>query len=61
MHGDGRKRLASAGEQAERFVLTRPYDVLAVPGLDSTFSAVLLFHELCCEARLPFHPDGWRT
>lgn len=41
MHGNRRKILASAGEQEKMFALTRPYDVLAVPGLDSTFSAPL--------------------
>lgn len=52
VHGDGQKVLASAAEQAERLVPSTSYDVLAVPGLDSTFSALLLF----CQ---PLLPSSW--
>lgn len=58
VHEDRRGKVA--GEQAERLLLPRPCVVLAVPGLDSTFSASLLSCELCCKARLTFHPGGWR-
>lgn len=49
-----------AGELAERLMQMTPF-VLAVHGLDFTFSASLLFHELCCKVHLSFRPDGWRT